>query len=91
MNILVETLVPMRQLIHTPAQVGEIVRGRRKARRISQHDLASKAGISQSRMSILEADPSALPLERLLLLLKLLGLELVIQDRSEEPNSKARW
>ena len=81
----------MRQLIQTPTQVGEIIRGRRKARRISQHELASKAGISQSRMSILEADPSTLPLERLLLLLKLLGLELVIQDRTEERGSKAQW
>lgn len=81
----------MRQLIHTPTQVGEIIRGRRKARRISQQDLASKAATSQSRLSIFEGDPSSLPLERLLLLLKILGLELVIQDRTEDPGSKARW
>jgi HTH-type transcriptional regulator/antitoxin HipB len=81
----------MRQLIQTPTQAGEIIRGRRKARRISQYDLASKTGISQSRMSILEADPSTLPLERLLLLLKLLGLELVIQDRTGGSGSKAQW
>jgi HTH-type transcriptional regulator / antitoxin HipB len=81
----------MRQLITTPLQVGEILRGRRKARRISQHELATKIGIGQARLSVLEADPTSLPLDRLILLAKLLGLELVIQDKAEEPPSKAEW
>lgn len=81
----------MRQLITTPNQVAEILRGRRRARHVSQHELATKVGISQARLSVLEADPSSLPLERLILLAKLLGLELVIQDKADEPKSKAQW
>jgi HTH-type transcriptional regulator/antitoxin HipB len=81
----------MRQLITTSGQVGEILRGRRKARRISQHELATKVGISQARLSVLEADPTSLPLDRLILLAKLLGLELVIQDKADEPKSTAQW
>ena len=81
----------MRQLIHTPAQVGEILRGRRKARRISQQELASMLAISQSRLSTLEGDPSGLTLDRLIQLAKLLGLELVLQDKADAPKSKAEW
>jgi HTH-type transcriptional regulator/antitoxin HipB len=81
----------MRQLITTSRQVAEIIRGRRKARRISQHELATQLGISQARLSVLEADPTSLPLDRLILLAKLLGLELVIQDKADAPKSKAEW
>jgi HTH-type transcriptional regulator/antitoxin HipB len=81
----------MRQLITTTNQLAEILRGRRRARRLSQQELAAKVGISQARLSVLEADPSSLPLDRLILLAKLLGLELVIQDKTDEPKSKAEW
>jgi HTH-type transcriptional regulator / antitoxin HipB len=81
----------MRQPITNAAQVAEIIRGRRKARHLSQHELAAKLGLSQARLSMLEGDASSLPLDRLLLLAKLLGLELVIQDRADEPKSKAQW
>ncbi len=81
----------MRQPITTPAQVAEIIRGRRKARKLSQHELATKLGLSQARLSVLEGDASTLPLDRLLLLAKLLGLEIVIQDKADEPKSRAQW
>jgi HTH-type transcriptional regulator / antitoxin HipB len=81
----------MRQPITNPSQVAEILRGRRKARHLSQHELATKLGLSQARLSVLEGDASSLSLDRLLLLAKLLGLELVIQDKADEPKSKAQW
>ena len=81
----------MQQLVNTSTQVGAIISARRKALGISQQELASKIGISQSRLSILEADAAAMPLERLVVLLKLLGLELVIRDKTEGPSSKAQW
>ena len=82
---------PMRQLITTPRQVGEILRGRRKARRVSQHELATKLGISQGRLSILEGDPAGLTLDRLILIAKLLGLELILQDKADESKPTAEW
>ena len=81
----------MRQFINTPSQVGEILRGRRKARRVSQRDLAARLAISQSRLSTLEEHPEGLTLDRLILLAKLLGLELVLQDKTDAPKSKAEW
>jgi HTH-type transcriptional regulator/antitoxin HipB len=72
----------MRQLVTTPGQVGEILRGRRKARRMPQAELATQLGISQGRFSTLETDPTGMTLERFLVLARLLGLEVVVQDRS---------
>jgi HTH-type transcriptional regulator/antitoxin HipB len=79
----------VRQVITTPGQVGEILRGRRKSRRVSQDELAAKLGISQSRLSALEGDAAGLTLDRFLLLAKLLGLELVVEDRVR--GAKAEW
>ncbi len=81
----------MRQLVTSSGQVGEILRGRRKARRLSQQGLASKLGVSQSRLSSLEGDAAGLTLDRLILMAKLLGLELVLQDKSDAPSTKAEW
>jgi HTH-type transcriptional regulator/antitoxin HipB len=81
---------PMRQTITTAAQVGEILRSRRKSRRAGQAALAEKLGISQSRFSILEANPAGLTLDRLLALVKLLGLEVVLQDAPER-RPKTEW
>ncbi len=71
-----------RQLVTTPAQLGEVLRGRRKARGMSQAELAAKLNVSQSRLSTLESDPAGLTVERLLALAGVLGLEIVIQDRA---------
>lgn len=79
----------MHQVIKTPAQVGEILRARRRSRRLSQAAVAGKLGVSQSRLSVLEADAAGLTVERFLVLAKLLGLELVLRD--DEPPAKARW
>jgi HTH-type transcriptional regulator / antitoxin HipB len=68
------------QLITTPAQLGEVLRARRKARGLSQGDLAAKLNISQSRLSTLESDAASITLDRLLALAGLLGLEIVIED-----------
>ncbi len=81
----------MRQLVTNPNQLGEILRGRRKARRIPQQALAAKLGISQSRLSTLEADTAPLTLDRLLLVARLLGLEIVVQDKPDKAVPKAEW
>jgi HTH-type transcriptional regulator / antitoxin HipB len=70
------------------SQVGEILRGRRKARRVPQQQLATKLGISQSRLSTLGTAAEGMTLDRLLALANLLGLELLLQDRSEAPPSE---
>lgn len=79
----------MPQPLSTPSQAGQIVAARRKALKLSQKDLALKLGISQNRLSQLETDPARLTLDRLIALINLLGLELVLQDKSSgKPRSE---
>ena len=80
----------MRQTLSTPGQLAEILRSRRKARRLSQTQIATELGVSQSRLSVLEAHSEALTLDRLLLLAQLLGLEVVVQDATEI-DPKPEW
>lgn len=75
----------------TPAQLVEILRARRKARHLTQAELAQKLAISQARYSALESDPATIPLERLLTLVKLLGFELVIQERPSQSAAETEW
>ncbi len=79
----------MRQVIQNPEQLGAVLRGRRKARRIPQRELAVALGITQPMLSVQESTPATLPLARLLLLAKLLDLEIVVQDRPEPAARRA--
>ena len=72
------------QRVTTASQVGELLRKRRKAKSLSQTELAGKLGLSQERLSSLENDMSGLTLERLISLANLLDLELVIRDRTSK-------
>ena len=81
----------MTQLITAPRQVSEILRARRKKLRISQTELAEKLGVSQSRLSTLEGDAAGMTLDRLLNLANLLGLELVLKDKTTTANLKSDW
>lgn len=76
----------MHAVITNPAQVSEILRGRRKARRIPQQQLASKLGVSQSRLSAIEDGSTALTVERLIALANLLDLQLVLQEKVDKPS-----
>lgn len=80
----------MQQRITTAAQLGTIVRTRRKARGLSQAEVAAKLAVSQGRLSALEGAPEGLGLERLLAWVHLLGLELVVQDRPS-PARETDW
>ena len=82
----------MKQLLTHGAQLGQILATRRRAAKLSQRALAAKLGISQNRLSEIEANPGTLTVERLLELANLLGLELVIQERPPtQHSSKTEW
>ena len=70
------------QIVRTPAQLAQLLIGLRRQRGLSQAALAQKAGgISQARISALELNPGRFTLERLLLILAALDLELVVRPR----------
>lgn len=74
---------PSRQVVTTADQLAALLRSRRRVLGISQAELAAKLNISQGRLSMLETRPAELTLARLLALAKMLGFELVVQERSE--------
>jgi HTH-type transcriptional regulator/antitoxin HipB len=82
----------MRQILNHGTQLGQILASRRKALKLSQQALATKLTISQNRLSEIETNPGTLTVERLLDLCNLLGLELVMQNKSTAQRpSKTEW
>jgi len=77
-------------VIRAPSQLAQLLNALRRQRGLSQSALAQKAGgISQARLSALELNPGRFTLERLLLILAALDLELVVRvRRRSEP---AAW
>ena len=79
------------QVIQAPSQLGVLLRGARRKRGMSQQELALKAGgTSQNRLSELELQPGRFTVERLLLILAALDLELVVRPR-ESSTRPAEW
>lgn len=76
--------------LNSPQQTGQILVTRRKALSLSQAAVAASLGISQNRLSELEAHPERFTLDRLLALASQLGLELVLQDKSP-PTDESEW
>lgn len=72
------------QRLTSQEQVVELISQRRKARGLSQRELASKLGITQARMSEIESGRAGLSVERLIAIVVMLGLELVLRDESDK-------
>lgn len=68
--------------ITNPTQIGATITGRRKHLKLSQTDVANRMGLSQNRVSELEANPQTLTVEQLLALLNVLGLEMNLGERA---------
>ena len=86
-----EEMAAQEQIIHVPSQLAQLLVGLRRQRGFSQKLVAQKAGgLSQARLSALELHPGRFTLERLLLILAALDLELVVRPRRSAPES-AEW
>ena len=82
--------------ITTDTQLGHLLQGYRKAKGLTQGQLAQRLGISQERLSVLELNPGRITVDRLLRLLGALGLELIIQEKNgtteaREPGPEVEW
>jgi len=62
----------------TPAQLASHLRALRKARNLTQAELATRLGLTQSRIGKIERHPETVSLEQLITLLSVLGARLVI-------------
>lgn len=68
------------RLVHSPEQLAVLLKTTRKARRLTQGELATRMGLSANRFSELESDLGALSVQRLFELTQALGLELFIAN-----------
>jgi HTH-type transcriptional regulator/antitoxin HipB len=76
--------------ISNPKQIGATLTSRRKHLKLSQTDVANRLGLSQNRISELEANPETLTVEQLLALLNVLGLEMTLSERAAG-KPKVEW
>lgn len=75
------------RLVHSPEQLAVLLKTARKARRLTQGELASRLGLSANRFSELESQLGALTVQRLFELTQALGLEIVVQSAQAHPNT----
>jgi HTH-type transcriptional regulator / antitoxin HipB len=66
-------------------QLGNAVKRARRLRKWSQHILAEKAGVSQVTISLLESGERDARLDTVTQVLAALRLELVVQERTQDP------
>lgn len=73
--------------ISISAQLREHLRALRKQGRLTQAQLGQRIGVSQARIAEIEANPGAVSVEQMLLLLSTLGasLHLHLETRSDPP------
>jgi len=80
----------MRSIL-TPGHIGAILAARRKHLKLSQSQVAAKVGLSQNRLSVLEANPATLTAKQLLALLNVLGLEMTISEAATTAKTRVEW
>ena len=73
----------MNDLARDPKQIGNSIRRSRRARHWSQQELASRVGIRQETISLIENGNPATKIETLLAVLSALGLEFQVAPRSK--------
>jgi len=84
----------MLHLIAQADQMAQLLAASRRQAGLTQTEAAARIGVSQSRVSSLEADASALTLAQLLALCGAYGLQLQMLDKNQpvaEPAPIVEW
>ena len=68
-------------IVHTPTQLGRVLRGQRETLKLTQRQAAADVGLLPKTISRLERDPSTSAIDSLFKLLSALQLELVLQPK----------
>ena len=81
------------RLVHSPEQLAVLLKTTRKARRLTQGELAARIGLSANRFSELESDLGTLTVQRLFELTQALGLEIFVAnaDSPAAAATPAQW
>ena len=73
----------MKTLARTPKDIGHAIRSTRKARKLTQKELATRSGVWQETISKIENGVASTKLETVFDILAALDLELQVQDRTK--------
>ena len=73
----------MKHLVRTPKNIGHAIREARKAKSLTQTNLASMSGVWQETISKIENGSGGTKLETIFALLAALDLELTVIERSK--------
>jgi HTH-type transcriptional regulator/antitoxin HipB len=79
----------MIHFVATPDQMGQLLAAGRRQAGLTQAEAAARIGVSQSRISALETDATALTLAQLLALCGAYGLQLQLRDKSQPTSGPA--
>ncbi len=74
----------------TPRQMGAILRGFRRERRLTQKGVGTRSGLPQAAISQIESDPATTGLSRIYRILSALDLEIVVRTR-RSGDRKTEW
>jgi len=74
----------MNYTVHTPQQLGSVLRGQRKESGLTQKDVSAAVDLLPKTVSKLELDTETATIESLFKLLSALELELVIRSRRQD-------
>jgi HTH-type transcriptional regulator/antitoxin HipB len=77
--------------IRTADQLNVILRALRRARNLTQKELADRLGVTQQALSQLELDPQSASFERVLAVLSALGVTIVLRDGADGSTDEAAW
>lgn len=78
-------------LLLTTMQLGRVLTSARKAAGLTQATVGARIGLSQKRISDMEADPGSITADQLLRLCAVLGLALSIGPKPARPPGKPEW
>lgn len=76
--------------IRTTQQLGPILQGFRREKKLTQQAVGTLAGLAQNAISQIEAKPGPASLDRIAKVLAALDLELVVRRRTP-PTQKTDW
>lgn len=76
--------------VRTALQLGQVLRGYREAKGMTQQSVGARVGLAQKAVSKLELAPGTAGLQQIFKLLAALDLELVVRPRGGTP-SPSEW
>jgi len=81
----------MESFVHNAQQLAAALKNRRKEKRLTQKEAASRVGLLPKTVSGLESHPEKSSVESLFKLLAVMELELVLRPKNEQSISPEEW